>query len=239
MNRRVCSTIVRASIVVHWIAVAAAAHSPIDPPIRTIELFNGKDFDGLSIYFEDESVEAAEIWRVAEGVLQATGVGKGYLRTETPYADYRLHLEWRWPQGPGNSGVMLHVVNGDVLWPKGFECQLASGRAGDFASFVDARSKEEIVSRNPTGYSTGRLLQKGPSAERPLGEWNTLEVVAQGDTLVVWVNGQEVNRMTGVVPAAGMIALQAEGTPIDFRHVKLTPLPRAKDLHAPMPKELQ
>jgi hypothetical protein len=116
---------------------------------------------------------------------------------------------------------------------------LASGRAGDFASFVDARSKEEIVSRNPTGYSTGRLLQKGPSAERPLGEWNTLEVVAQGDTLTVWVNGQEVNRMTGVVPAAGMIALQAEGTPVDFRHVKLTPLPRAKDLHAPMPRELQ
>ncbi len=220
-------------------ANAAIAQATADPPIRTIELFNGKDFDGLKIYFEEASVNAADIWRVEEGMLRATGVGKGYIRTDIPYADYKLRLEWRWPKGPGNSGVMLNIVNGDALWPKGFECQLASGRAGDFASYVDARSKEEIVSRNPSGYSTGRLPKRGPSAEKPLGEWNSLEVVAQGDTLAVWVNGTEVNRMTGVVPAAGMIALQAEGTPIDFRNITLTPLPRAKDLHAPMPKEFQ
>ena len=42
-------------------------------------------------------------------------------------------------------------------------------------------------------------------------------MVAEGDTLTVSVNGTQVNRMTDVVPAAGMIALQAEGTPIDFR----------------------
>jgi len=45
--------------------------------------------------------------------------------------------------------------------------------------------------------------------------------------------------MTGVTPSGGMIGLQAEGTPIDFRNFTLTPLPPAKDLHAPMPKELQ
>ena len=221
------------------LASFAAAQTPADPPIRTIELFNGHDLEGLKIYFEDAAVEAADIWKVEQGMLRATGVGKGYIRTETPFADYRLQLEWRWPHAAGNSGIILHLVNGDMLWPKGFECQLASGRAGDFASFVDARSKEEIVSRNPTGYSTGRLLQTEPSAEKPLGEWNTLEVVAEGSTITIWVNGTEVNRMTEVVPAAGMIALQAEGTPIDFRNVKLTPLPRAKDMHAPMPKELQ
>ena len=230
-------------MVVTWIClfvgIAAVAQTPVDSPIRTIELFNGKDFDGLKIYFEDASVGAEDIWKVEEGMLRASGVSKGYIRTEMPYADYKLQLEWRWPKAPGNSGIILHLVNGDTLWPKGFECQLASGRAGDFASFVDARSKEEIVSRNPTGYSTGRLLQKGPSAEKPLGEWNTLEVIAEGDTITVWVNGTQVNRMTGVVPAAGMIALQAEGTPIDFRNISLTPLARAKDLHAPMPKELQ
>jgi hypothetical protein len=41
--------------------------------------------------------------------------------------------------------------------------------------------------------------------------------------------------MTGVKPSAGMIAFQAEGTPIDFRNIELTPLPAAKDLNAPMP----
>jgi len=194
-------------------ASAAAAQAPIDRPIRTIELFDGKSFDGLKVYFEDESVNVADVWTVGDGMLRATGVSNGYIRTEMPYADYRLRLEWRWPKGPGNSGVVLHLVNGDILWPKGFECQLASGRSGDFASFVDARSREEIVSPNPTGISTGRLLQEGPSAEKPLGESNTLEVVAQGDTLTVWVNGTQVNRMTGV--AGGRLDRLAGGRHAD------------------------
>lgn len=214
-------------------------HAQSDPPIETIALFNGKNLDGLHAFNGDASVDPSDVWKVEDGILRATGVGKGYIRTEMSYADYKLELEWRWPKQPGNSGVMVHVVNGDLLWPKGFECQLASGRAGDFASFVDARSREEIVSRNPRGVSTGRLVQKGPSAEKPPGEWNTLEVAADGNTLTVWVNGTQVNHMTDVTPAAGMIALQTEGTPIDFRKITLTPLARAKDLHAPMPEELK
>jgi 3-keto-disaccharide hydrolase len=219
------------------VARPQVAQTPSDPPIATIELFTGDNLNGLKLYFEDLSVDADDIWKVKDGMLRATGKGKGYLRTEMAYADYKLHLEWRWPNGPGNSGVLLHVVNGDIIWPKGFECQLASGHAGDLSSYVDARSKEEIVSRNPTGYSTGRLPQKGRSPERPLGEWNTLEIVAEGDTLTIWINGKQVNRMTEAEPSAGMIGFQAEGSPIDLRNITLTPLPRAKDLHAPMPKE--
>ena len=222
-----------------FLAASASAQTPVDPPIRTIELFNGKNLDGLKIYIEDAAVDVADIWKVEEGMLRATGIGKGYIRTEMAYADYRLHLEWRWPKGPGNSGVMVNMVNGDVLWPKSFECQLATGRAGDFASFADARSKEEIVSRNPQGVSTGRLPKSGPSAERPMGEWNSYDIVVEGDTITLWVNGTQVNRMTGVAPSAGMIGFQAEGTPIDFRNITLTPLTPAKDLNAPMPASLQ
>jgi hypothetical protein len=49
------------------------------------------------------------------------------------------------------------------------------------------------------------------------------------------VNGVRVNQMTGVRPSGGLIGFQAEGAPIDFRHIELTPLPAAKDLNAPMP----
>ena len=91
------------------------------------------------------------------------------------------------------------------------------------------------MSRNPSGVSTGRLERLGPSREKPLGEWNSYDITVAGDTITLAVNGEEVNRMTGVTPAAGFIALQTEGTPIDFRNVTLTPLPPAKDLNAPMP----
>jgi hypothetical protein len=204
---------------------------------QPIALFNGRDFAGLHVYIEQPNVPVAEVWTIEDGVLRASGASRGYVRTAMPYADYKLSLEWRWPKGRGNSGILLHIVNQDTIWPKGIEAQLATDRAGDLAFFFDARAKEEHVSRNPKGVSTGRVARRGPSLEKPLGEWNTLEILVAGDTITLTVNGTEANRITEVIPSAGMIGFQAEGFPIDFRNITLTPLPPAKDLHAPMPKQ--
>lgn len=221
------------------VASAARAQAPSRPgdPVTGVAapLFNGKNLDGWISYIEPGSGDAAAAWKIEDGTLRASGVGRGYLRTSTAYADYKLHVEWRWPREGGNSGVMVHVVGADQLWPKCFECQLRHTSAGDFASFIDARSKEELVARNPGGFSTGRLVRPGPPAEKPLGEWNSYDVTAEGDSLSVAVNGKPLNRMTRVIPSAGMIALQTEGSAIDFRNITITLLPPAKDLHAPLP----
>ncbi len=211
------------------------AQTPPDADFGTIELFNGRDFAGLTVFVGDDGTAA--IARVEDGLLRITGVGRGYVRTNAAFADYKLAFQWRWPAQAGNSGLLFHLVNPDVIWPKGFEMQLKSGNAGDLSSYSDARSKDELVSRNPTGYSTGRLPRQAPAdVEQPVGEWNRCEILAIGDAVIITINGREVNRMTGLVPNAGMIAFQAEGAAIDFRDVKLTVLPPAKDLHAPMPR---
>jgi hypothetical protein len=217
---------------------AALSAAPLVKDTATVHLFNGTNFDSLHLFAEAGPAEAAASWKIEDGILRCVGTGKGYARTVSAYADYRLRLEWRWPARPGNSGVLVNIVGPDVAWPKCIECQLANGRAGDFATFSDARGKEEITSRNPSGVSTGRLSRNAAAGavERPAGEWNTCDIIVSGDTITVSVNGVEVNRMTGVVPNAGMIAFQAEGAPIDFRNIELTPLPTAKDLNAPMPK---
>lgn len=214
---------------------AQPATPPAAPAAVPVSLFNGRNFDGLHVFVEDATTDPSTAWKIEDGVLRCTGVGRGYVRTQSAHADYTLRLEWRWPKGAGNSGIMLNIVDRDVIWPKGVEAQLATGRAGDFATFFDARSKEELVSRNPRGVSTGRLARTGHVAEKPLGEWNTYEIVVAGDTIAVSVNGTPANRMTGVLPSAGMIGFQAEGTAIDFRNIVLTPLPPAKNMHAPMP----
>jgi 3-keto-disaccharide hydrolase len=201
---------------------------------RPIALFNGKNLDGLHVCLDDPSIAANQAWQADAGVLRGMGVGKGYIRTEMPYADYQMHVEWRWPQGPGNSGVVLHIVNGDQVWPKGFEIQLKADRAGDIVMFADARGREEVLGRNPGGVSTGRIERPGPSREKPVGEWNAYDITARGGTITVAVNGEEVNRVTDVVPNAGLIGLQTEGTPIEFRNWTLTPLPPAKDTNVPM-----
>lgn len=227
-------------------AADVGAPRPVPGPPRlanaaqfgTIALFNGRNLDGLQPFLDDPAADPAKTWSVGDGVLRATGTPSGYVRTLIAYADYRLHVEWRWPKAGGNSGVVLHIVNRDEVWPKGFEVNMLSGRAGDFASFWDARGREEKGGRIANRYSTGRLERHGPAnVEKPPGEWNAFDIVAAGDTLTVTLNGTEVNRMTGVSPSAGMIALQSEGAPVEFRNFTLTPLPPAKDLQTLVPAQ--
>jgi Domain of Unknown Function (DUF1080) len=232
--RRIVLTVALACVLA---ARAAQPPAPLAQDTTPISLFNGRDFSGLHVFVENTATDPASAWKIEDGMLRCLGVGRGYVRTVAAYADYRLRLEWRWPARAGNSGVMLNIVGRDLIWPKSIEAQLAANHAGDFATFSDARSKEEIVSRNPSGVSTGRLTRTVATAiEKPPGEWNSYDIVVAGDTITLTVNGILVNRMTGVQPSAGMIAFQAEGTPIDFRHMELTPLPAAKDLNAPMPR---
>ena len=211
--------------------------APLVHDTKSVALFNGRNFDGLHIFVEAPGADPAAAWKIEDGMLRCLGVGRGYVRTTTAYADYRLRLEWRWPARTGNSGVFVNLVGRDLIWPKCVAAQLAANRAGDFATFSDARSKEEIVSRNPSGVSTGRLNRSVAAAiEKPPGEWNTYEIVVAGDTITLTINGVLANRMTQVSPSGGMIAFENEGTPIDFRNIELTPLPAAKDLNAPMPR---
>ena len=163
---------------------AATLLAQTNPP-APIPLFNGRNLDGFFAHLEDSSVNPATIWSVENGVLRCTGTTRGYVRTVMPYADYKLTVDWRWPKDRGNSGVLLHIVNQDLVWPKSIEAQLATGRAGDFAFLSDARAKEEKVGKNPRGISTGRLARPGESAEKPLGEWNTYEIICSGDTITL------------------------------------------------------
>jgi hypothetical protein len=189
-----------------------------------IQLFNGKDLSGWRVVLDDPTIAADEAWQADNGVLRAMAVGKGYIRTEVPYADYKFHVEWRWPKGPGNSGVVLHIVGGDRVWPKGFEAQMKSDHAGDIVMFADARATRAAAGETPGEAKTVRLDRIGPSRENPVGEWNSYNIVSSGGTITLSVNGEEVNHMTDAVPNAGYIALQTEGTPIKFRNITLTPL---------------
>ena len=228
----VAAAVLGTAVGVGLMATTVARASDAAGPIT---LFNGENLDGLAVCLDDSSIAADQAWQADRGVLRATAVGKGYIRTAMPYADYQMHVEWRWPEGPGNSGVVLHIVNRDEVWPKGFEAQLKSGRAGDIVMFADARGREEVLGRNPKGVSTGRIPRPGPSPEKPVGEWNSYDITARGGTITLSVNGEEVNRATDTVPNAGMIGLQTEGTPVEFRNWTLTLLPPAKDTNAPLP----
>lgn len=59
--------------------------------------------------------------------------------------------------------------------------------------------------------------------ENPLGEWNTLVTVAEGDTIKVYLNGKLVNEAVNVKPSRGRIQIQSEGAELFVRKVELVP----------------
>jgi hypothetical protein len=145
------------------------------------------------------------------------------MRTKESYSNYRLHVEWRWPETGGNSGVFLHLKGPDQVWPTCIECQLHSGDAGDFVLIGPSR----LTVKDST-YSVADRFQSIPkqqaSSEKPIGEWNDYDIVASGDTIRCSVNGVLQNAGVKASQSDGPIALQSEGAPVEFRNVWIQPL---------------
>jgi 3-keto-disaccharide hydrolase len=205
--------------------VGAAIPLPAQPdraavaPTRKIELFNGKDFSGWTFVSKDTNRPASSIWSVTNGVISCQGKPDGYARTLRTYRDYRLHVEWRFPSGPGNSGVFLHITGADRVWPTCFEAQLLSGDAGEIR--CNGGSKANGTTAEHPNY----IPHQQPSSEKPLGEWNSYDIVCRGNTITVRVNGVLQNEVTGASAGSGAIGLQAEGEPVEFRNLEIEPLP--------------
>ena len=190
---------------------------------ESISLFNGKDLSGWTFQTDAKDVPMEDVWSVKDGILCCTGRPAGYLRTASDdYHDYMVHVEWRWPGKGGNNGVLVHASSPHALgvWPKSIEVQLESGNAGDFWVIGT-----ELDVANETQRKKGRRhLNLTDDSEKPLGQWNVMEITCRGDEVTVTVNGDLVNHATHCNVTKGAICLQSEGTPIEFRKVELTPL---------------
>jgi hypothetical protein len=189
-----------------------------------ISLFNGKDFSGWTYYLSDESLKLADVWSIKDGVIVCKGRPPGYLRTEKDYENYVLTLEWRWPEGTekGNSGVLVHSSTPKAIgvWPKSIEAQLALGNAGDIwviGTTIEIPNAEQRVAGR-------RHLNLTDNSEKPVGQWNTYEVTAKGDELILKVNGDLVNHARKCSETKGAICLQSEGAEVHFRNIKLRTL---------------
>ncbi|RUL89728.1 3-keto-disaccharide hydrolase [Tautonia sociabilis] len=211
---------IRRSVFAALVACSTASATAQEP----IRLFNGEDLSGWTAVLADENAKAEDVWTVKDGVLYCSGRPNGYIRTDRDYKDYKLTLQWRFPEGSsgGNSGVLVHTSEPGAIgiWPKSIEVQLFSGDAGDFwviGTDLDVPNEEARKKGR-------RHLNLTDGSEKPIGEWNQMEIVCKGDTITVTVNGDLVNEATNCTVTEGAISLQSEGVPIEFREIVLTPL---------------
>jgi hypothetical protein len=212
-----------------WIPPVSA--DPIEKPKEaTTSLFNGKDLSGWYTYIRykdgtDPRTDPNGIFKVEDGAVHVSGQYFGCLTTNKEYENYRLKLEFKWGEKKWpprekvvrDAGILMHKVGPDKVWPRSIECQIQEHDTGDFY-LVDGTS---IV---VDGKVETKYKKKARDAEKPTGEWNTVEVVCDGDTIINIVNGVEVNRGTHASVTRGKIVLQSEGAEIFYRNITLTPI---------------
>lgn len=192
---------------------------------RGESLFNGKNLDGWTIYVEDPSVNPAEFFYVNDGMIETVGVPNGYLRTVKEYSNYHLHVEWRYPDDPVNSGVFVHTNGPDLLWPAHYQGQLKYHDAGDFIVHgVGEKATLHDTVYTSTAEVKPLIPKMHPTNENPAGEWNSYDIICRGSTIELRVNGLLQNVATDCSMTSGGIGLQAEGSRIQFRNLWVEPL---------------
>ena len=196
-------------------------------------LFNGSDLSGwhIDVPAMDSNPDTLNPFIVRDGMLVSLGNPGGHLITDEAFQNYRLNVEYRFAGTPGNCGVLVHASEPRALYgmfPKSLEIQMQHGHAGDFWCIVEDITVPDMESRRGPKENWGITEGKGrniknltDSSENVVGEWNTMIIEAVDNELKVWVNGDLVNHGFDCTADRGQIALQAEGSEVEFRKLEL------------------
>lgn len=193
-------------------------------------LFDGKTLDQWRGY---ATPLVPKGWRAVDGTITRTGDG-GDLMTKDQFANFELALDWRISPG-GNSGIMFRVLRGaEAPYYTGPEMQIL-----DNAGHADGKAPETSAGSNYALHAPIR------DVTRPVGSWNAVRLIANGNKVEHWMNDVKVveyelgsadwlarvrpskfNDWPGYGKAPrGHIVLQDHGNVVSFRNLKIRVLP--------------
>tara|TARA_A100000164_G_scaffold361742_1_gene376871 strand:+ start:289 stop:888 length:600 start_codon:yes stop_codon:yes gene_type:complete len=178
---------------------------------QTTELFNGKNLDGWTVF-------GTEKWYVNDGELICeSGPDKdyGYLATDKYYDNFELTLEFK-QEANGNSGVFFRsTVEGTKI--SGWQVEVAPPKNNTGGIYES--------------YGRGWLIKPDTKTDNVLkmGEWNTLNIVAQGDQVSTLLNNVPMVSINDdlIGKGKGSIALQIHdggGIKVRWRNIKIETL---------------
>ncbi|WP_406700519.1 DUF1080 domain-containing protein [Singulisphaera sp. Ch08] len=186
-----------------------------------------------------------DTWTWKDGGVFCTGKPIGVTRSVKEYRNFELVASWKHHRSGGNSGIFvwapkaaLEGIKPNTLPSGGIEVQMLDH------GYFDLYKKQ--TGKDGTFFSTnGDIFQVGTSKLTPFpplspngsrsfprknlskgfGEWNHYYVRAINGEVRLWVNGEEVSGGTGAVPAEGHLCLESEGSPVEFKDIKIRELP--------------
>jgi hypothetical protein len=142
-------------------------------------------------------------WEVVDGSLMACGEPTGYLTSDRSYKNFVLSIEFTCGADT-NSGVFVRSPDENG----GYEVQ--------------------IWRQQPAGYNTGAIVGTAKTARDyafKADQWNRYQITADGDHLVVELNGETTLDIHDAKFSEGHLRLQYQQFPIAFRNIRIRPLP--------------
>lgn len=188
-----------------------------------------------------------DTWTFKDGMIHCTGQPIGVIRSKEPFTNLELVVEWKHLKPAGNSGVFLWATQESIdaiaedarkRLPDGIECQILdhafrtnyeerTGRKGDFFTThgdVFPTGSTKLTPFPPTSPNGSRSFPR-KELTKGAGEWNHYYIRAINGEVRLWVNGEEVSGGKDANPASGYLCLESEGSPIEFRNLRVRVLP--------------
>jgi hypothetical protein len=190
-------------------------------------LFNGRDLGGWKIPAGDNGH-----WKAVDGVIDYDALseapGEKDLWTERRFQNFALRFEWRAKQYAGRYPMPTVLPDGSHQTDAAGKVILTERPNFDSGVYLRGSSKSQVNlwgwpvgSGEVYGYRTDPAMPAAVragvtpkvAADRPVGEWNRMEITMRGDRLTVVLNGQTAieNAQLPGVPASGPIGLQHHG----------------------------
>jgi Domain of Unknown Function (DUF1080) len=185
-----------------------------------------------------------DTWTWKGGAVYCTGLPIGVCRSKKPYTNFELVAEWRHLKSAGNSGIFVWSPEASLkglkrnALPHGIEVQVLDH---GYKEQYEKRSKKKATWFTTDGdvFPVGKSKMKpfaptSPDGSRSFprknttkgfGQWNHYYVRAINGEIRLWVNGEEVSGGNQIEPRTGYLCLESEGSPIDFRNIRIRELP--------------
>ncbi len=194
------------------ITLLLAGASLLAQPASTPASLSAKDItDGWLSLFDGETLygwtaEGKAEWKVAGGAIVSEAGEYGWLRSNMPFADYVLRLEYR-QAADGNSGVFLRSAATGQPHVTGYELQMF-----------------ETHPKFPTGSIVNHAAVKKPVKPAP-DQWHVYEITHVGEAFTVKLDGKKILEGRDAKSRAGHLGLQHNtGKKIEFRNIAVKPL---------------
>jgi hypothetical protein len=195
-----------------------------------------------------------------EKVIRISGESWGGISTKKEYENFHLQLKFKWgsltwgqKKGKKKDSGLLYFAVGEHgadygAWMRSQEFQIEEGNCGDYWGVAGGMEDIPAIKKSDSEYiyspasqlytfsatsKTGRHCIKQGDAEKPSGEWNTLDLYCHGDTSVHVINGkvmmvlyhsQQMENGQALPLAKGKLQIQSEGAEVFYKDIMIKSL---------------